>query len=129
LNSQGALVLVPGSTLNPDGSISASISQSAVYIIAGQLQTQLDGAYAYPVPYKPALGHTVITFKNLATDSTIKIYTIMGELVKQLHNDGDVPSLTWDVKNSDGDRVASGVYVYQIKNSFSEKRGKLVIIR
>ena len=38
-------------------------------------------------------------------------------------------TVTWDVKNEDGDRVASGVYIYQIKNSFSEKRGKLVIIR
>ena len=35
----------------------------------------------------------------------------------------------WNVTNSDGDNVASGVYIYQIKNSFSEKRGKLIIVR
>ena len=103
-----------------------SVSGSAQVNI---IQTDLGSAYAWPVPFKPASGHSQITFSNLATDSTIKIYTVTGELVKQLHNDGDVTFLQWDAKNKDGDNVVSGVYVYQIKNSFSEKRGKLVIVR
>ena len=35
----------------------------------------------------------------------------------------------WNVTNLNGSPVASGVYIYQIKNSFTEKRGKLIIIR
>ena len=35
----------------------------------------------------------------------------------------------WDVTNKKGAPVASGVYIYQIKNQFSEKRGKLIIVR
>jgi hypothetical protein len=135
VNSQGAYVMVPGATLNADGSMSLSnITQSGIYLLAGAISTQLSGAYAYPVPYKPALGHTVINFANLAVDSTIKIYTIMGELVAQPDMSTAVAgpnglTVTWDVKNKSGDNVASGVYIYQIKNAYSEKRGKLVIIR
>jgi flagellar hook assembly protein FlgD len=66
---------------------------------------------------------------NLASASTIKIYTIMGELVAQLESDSQGNDVRWDVRNEDGDNVASGVYIYQIKNSYSEKRGKLIIIR
>jgi len=33
------------------------------------------------------------------------------------------------VTNLKGEPVASGVYIYQIKNGFSEKRGKLIVIR
>ena len=97
--------------------------------MAGAIQTSLASAYAYPVPFKPASGHTVITFKGLAPSSTIKIYTIMGERVKQLVSDSNGSNVIWDVTNDDGENVASGVYIYQIKNSFSEQRGKLIIVR
>jgi hypothetical protein len=129
LGPQGNFVAVPNSTLNANGSVSAPITQSALYFLAGAIFTQLDGAHAWPVPYKPAFGDS-IHFVGLATDSTIKIYTIMGELVNtlQYNNDG-TNKVDWTVTNSDGDHVASGVYIYQIKNSFSEKRGKLIIIR
>ena len=125
----GGLVPVPNSTVNANGTVSAPITQSALYFLAGAHHTRLDSSYASPVPYKPALGHTVITFRELAVDSIIKIYTIMGELVKEIHPAPGADEITWDVKNSDGETVASGVYIYQIKNPFSEKRGKLVIVR
>ena len=82
---------------------------------------------ASPVPFKPSLGHNSIRFSNLAGDATIKIFTITGELVKEIRTSN--ASYDWEVKNQDGAAVASGVYLYQIKNAESEKRGKLVIIR
>jgi hypothetical protein len=66
---------------------------------------------------------------RLAPDAKVKIYTIMGELVKELSDDDNDGTVSWDVKNKDGERVASGVYLYQIKNPYSEKRGKLMVIR
>jgi len=90
----------------------------------------LGAAYAYPVPYKPSVHPNGITFTGLPPVAcTLKIYTIMGELVKEIQTNGSASTQTWDVKNSDGDNVASGVYIYQIKNPSSEKRGKIVIIR
>ena len=128
IDSNGNMTTLP-STINSDGSVSAQIYQSAVYVLAGSLMVSLDSAYAYPVPFRPASGHTIITFKNLAANSTIKVFTIMGELVWQGQNDQNQDVIPWNVTNRDGDHVASGVYIYQIKNSYSEKRGKLIIIR
>ncbi len=98
-------------------------------MLMGALPTKLNNAFVYPVPFKPSAGHTRITIANLAVDSTFKVYTIMGELVYEAHNSGGEVSLEWDVKNLDGEPVASGVYIFQIKNPYSEKRGKLMVIR
>jgi len=123
------LVPVSGSVNNGNGSATAQITNSGVYFLAGNGSTDLSGALVYPVPFRPSQGHTTIKFDKLANDSTIKVYTIMGEEVVRLHNDNGESVLQWNVKNMDGDNVASGVYIYQIKNNYSEKRGKLIIIR
>jgi hypothetical protein len=129
-NQAGRQVLVPGSAYNSQtGCASAPITQSAVYYLNGQVQSLLDSAHVFPNPFKPSLGHQTITFSNLGADSSIRIYTIMGELVQELHSDNIGTDMPWGVKNRDGDKVASGVYIYQIKNAYSEKRGKLIIIR
>lgn len=90
----------------------------------------LAGAYAYPVPYKPSSGHTDIIFAGVTAASTVRIYTVGGELVKELSNILGGTSITWaGVKNADGESVASGVYIFKIKSPGGEKRGKLVIVR
>jgi hypothetical protein len=123
------LVRMDGSISNSDGSVSAKINTSGVYVLAAAISTNLSNSFAYPVPFKPSNGDTVITFANLAPGSTIRVYTIMGELVNTLTDIDANGKITWDVKNSNGANVASGVYIYQIKNSYSEKRGKLMVVR
>ena len=125
----GVMTPLKSSVKNPDGSATAQILHSDMYFLAAAFPTQLGGSYAFPVPFKPSSGHTLITFTNLATQSTIKVYTIMGELVWQQQSDIQGDAVTWNVKNNNGDNVASGVYIYQIKNGYSEKRGKLIIVR
>ncbi len=121
-------VLVQGSQ-SKNGVASAPIKQSGVYILAGAVSTNLNSSYAWPVPFKPSIGHDFIHFVSLASNSSIKIYTIMGELVNTLTDPTNSGEIKWDAKNSDGAKVASGVYIYQVKNDFAEKRGKLIIIR
>lgn len=73
--------------------------------------------------YNPATSYDVnanpddpfVTFSNLPTDVSIKIYTLSGTLVRTLdQNDkGDgvsSPFLRWDLENEAGLRVASGMY-------------------
>jgi hypothetical protein len=127
--TSGAKTLIPQTTSLIPGGAQANIQKSGVYILAGAVSTNLSGAYAWPVPFKPSAGHTNINFVNLAAGSTVRIFTITGELVNTLTDSGNSGTIQWPVKNSDGKNVASGVYIYQIKNSFSEKRGKLMIIR
>ncbi len=92
----------------------------------------LSGAHAYPTPYKPSVHANGITFNNLNSDASvkIKIFTVKGELVQELHNTSGAASVNWNVTNKDGQAVASGVYVYRITNSVGkEKKGKLLITR
>jgi hypothetical protein len=89
----------------------------------------------YPNPFNP---ETWIPFKlSKATDVTVKIYNISGQLVRTL-NLGHQESgsyLTkeraayWNGRNEAGERVASGVYLYYIKaGSFSSTK-KMVILK
>ena len=90
----------------------------------------LAGASVYPNPFKPYKGHTVMTFDGLTQTSKIEIFTIVGERVTTLEEkDGD-GRISWNVTNSKGKRLASGVYIYRISNGKGqEKIAKLAIIR
>jgi len=83
---------------------------------------------AYPNPYRGDK-HSQITFNNLTANVKIRIYSLTGELVKEIsEQEGD--KAYWDVKNKQGEAVASGIYIYYITNpKGQEKKGKLAIIR
>jgi len=70
--------------------------------------------------------------------TTIKIYTISGQLVKvisvpKLNQNGenieDGNELTWDGKNEDGEPVTSGIYLYIYESPTEKGIGKFTIIR
>ena len=89
----------------------------------------LDDVFTYPVPFQPSLGHQTITFSNMAQAATVRIYTLSGKLVQTLYEtDGD-GELSWNVCNSKGSMLSSGVYFYVIKSDTDKKSGKIMIIR
>ncbi|MBE9510973.1 MAG: T9SS type A sorting domain-containing protein [Bacteroidetes bacterium] len=67
-----------------------------------------------------------ITFGNLPKEATIKIYTVSGKLVKKIVHKSieDGNSTQWNISN-----VASGIYIYYIKTSQGEKKGRISIIK
>ena len=70
----------------------------------------------YPNPFNPA---TRITY-NLprATRVTLKIYNIQGQEIKMLVNEfqrAGVKSVVWDGLDSQGNQVASGIYLYRLE--------------
>jgi hypothetical protein len=84
---------------------------------------------AYPNPWRADRGYAQqITFDQLAGNTTIKIFTVSGHLVRTL---GTSSSLTtWDLNNDSGDRVASGIYIYLVTDDQGQQaRGKVVVIR
>jgi len=83
---------------------------------------------AYPNPYRPSLGHTSISLVGLPADATISIYTLTGELVKELTADSNGIS-NWDARTSHGDNAASGLYYVYVEQNGSKKALKLVIQR
>jgi len=107
------------------------------------LPSHLGDVTVYPNPFKPhsGLGHENITFghpsiasKRLTVPSTVRIYTIAGELVRTLEEpgtDGIADGIIhWDSKNDEHETVVSGIYIYRISNPQGEERiGKIAIIR
>lgn len=94
----------------------------------------IEKTIVYPNPFKlHGKGHEYITFcgKKLTIGTTIKIYTVAGELVKTLYVESDgLCQKIWHVDNNAGEKVASGIYIYIITNSAGEKcTGKIGIIR
>lgn len=115
--------------------VSQTVSHFSNYALMAVGDADLRPVYAYPVPFRPNAGDPArygtwaqgITFTNLPAYGRIRIYTVSGALVRELAV--TPPSLQWDVKNSDGQAVASGVYLWELTADKARKTGKLVVIK
>jgi hypothetical protein len=114
----------------------ARLDQAGTYALAElkPFGTTLDDVRMYPNPWIPNDNNantgteaTGIIFDNLTQNTSIKIYTISGQLVKE--DSTQQSNWTWDGRNSAGNPVFSGVYLYIISNGTETKTGKLTIIR
>ncbi len=76
-----------------------------------------------------------VEFRNLpACNSTVRIFTLSGDLVEVLYHDGSDGrgTLRWDLVSRNGQDVTSGVYLFSVEpddGSFSRTIGKFVVIR
>ncbi len=91
--------------------------------------TELSGLRVFPNPWRADRQFPAqITFSPLASNSTVKIFTLSGHLVRSVQTSSG--TFGWDMTNDSGDKVASGVYVYRIATPDGQStRGKLSIIR
>ncbi len=109
------------------------------------------GVIVYPNPYRVDGGYAerrfenrdreqavesarLIHFANLPHDCTIRIYTLSGDLVREIEHHlpaGDQTSQheTWDVLNRNGAVIATGVYIWHVRSDTGDQLGKVVIIR
>ncbi len=105
----------------------------------------------YPNPYRIDAGYATagyenrdrtlsaerarkINFANLPKVCTIRIYSIDGDLIKEIyHNnpDGGPGSQheTWDVISRNTQAVVTGIYIWQVESEMGNQIGKLVIIK
>ena len=88
----------------------------------------VSSARVRPNPWKSTSGSDHITFDQMTTNTTVKIFSASSRLVRTLSAPtGDV---AWDLTNDSGDKVASGIYLYLITDTDGNKtKGKLAIIR
>ena len=84
----------------------------------------------YPNPFNPS---TNIMFTlGMASDVTVKVYSILGEEIATLHNGNMIPgthSLRWNGLTNNGFYVASGVYFYQVDVAGQVKTGKMMLMK
>jgi hypothetical protein len=141
---------MPGSQTTGDGSgMTAQVSSLAVYALMSDAAESTSSVYPFPVPWRPngpnagilsgQTGTEVngsqggITFADLPSECKIRIFTVSGELVRELHH-SDITSADptrerWDVKTTNGHSVASGVYFWRVESDTDSKNGKLMVIR
>ena len=77
-----------------------------------------------------------IMFTNLPEKCTIKIFTVSGILIKEITHDafsGDSNSMggahTWNLRNKEELRIASGLYIFQVDSDHGDYVGKFVVVR
>ena len=151
-DSHGNLIgFLEGVTGGPSSNFVFTVPQTA-----SQRRWEYDEDQVYVVP-NPATGESMapwrlnpnnsdpsglkIEFRHLpAARSTIRIFTLTGDLVQTLVHDpgpgldrGDYDStgtLKWDLISRNGQDIASGVYLFTVEApGFPKKTGKFVVIR
>ena len=130
-------IRVPGTTnSNTASQVAAPIYHFSVYALIGVQNTTVSDVYPFPVPWKPRANNPArygtlaggITFTNLPTSGTIRIYTVSGELVNSIEIPNSALTVNWYGTNSSGESVASGVYLWEIQSDNNSKTGKLMVV-
>jgi hypothetical protein len=80
-----------------------------------------------PNPYTPTA--TQIVFNDLAAVCTIEIFTLAGEPLRTIVESNGDGQASWDLKNDQGEAIASGTYEYTITSPTEQMKGKVVIIK
>jgi ligand-binding sensor domain-containing protein len=79
----------------------------------------------YPNPFVIREGTEKLTFDRLPYQAKIKIYTVAGELVREIDT-GD----QWDGRNKAGELVSGGMYLFYISDTSGKNAvGKIAVIR
>ena len=94
-------------------------------------------AQNYPNPFNPS---TTIPYRvggsqfmvNRPIHTTLKIYNILGQLVRTLVDEEKVAGnykVIWDGRDNSGREVGSGIYFYQLRTEDYTATKKMVLLR
>ena len=107
-------------------------------------ESALDDIYVVPDPYVAVnsleprnillsgRGERRIDFRNLPQECTIRIFTMSGRQVKEIHHSStqDQSIESWNLQTDDGLDVSYGVYIYHVNApGIGEKIGRFAIIK
>ncbi|MFC2085312.1 T9SS type A sorting domain-containing protein, partial [Bacteroidota bacterium] len=91
---------------------------------------KFDVAQNYPNPFNPA---TTLRYSlPEATFVSIKIYNMLGQLVKELVNDdvsAGVFEVQWNGDDESGRKVSSGTYIYRVVAGKNVMTKKMVLLK
>ena len=101
---------------------------------------KIEKSFSYPNPAKGQIATIRFMSTKPVAERSIKIFTITGELVKEIPGDdikiSECPEdyefvyeSQWDMRNRGGEKVASGIYLYLIDAEGKKKIGKMAIIK
>ena len=121
--------LVGGIVDTTNHTVTVEVTHLSIFRVAILVRIPPQNIIVYPNPTKEGW----ITFTRLTERVSVRIFNMAGELVygEQEHTANDKAEWTWDCKNNDGEKVASGVYIYTIQDSVSGhiEQGKFGVIK
>ncbi len=106
--------------------VTNSDTQSGVFYNGFEI-VQDNSFYVYPNPCKLNQDRKVY-FINVSSDAVLKIYDLNGDEVFSASDITDNP-FSWDLENILGRRIASGIYLYVIKDGGTLRKGKIAVIK
>ena len=86
------------------------------------------GPLIFPQPFRPAHGHTAVTFARLPPSARVRIHAFSGLLVRELDADA-MGTASWDGNNSSGRPAASGVYLVYVDGGGKKFTLKVIVQR
>ncbi|NIM03947.1 T9SS type A sorting domain-containing protein [bacterium] len=103
----------------------------SIYKVMIKINSGLDDLIVYPNPFKVKEAKDgCVKFINLPKNVTLRIYNIAGEMVYKKVYDNTGGGITWDGKNDSKRTVATGVYIYLLKDDNGNKKtGKISVIQ
>jgi len=115
------------------GNVMELSTGSATVLNEGAIVTSLELSQNYPNPFNPS---TTISY-NVETSGmvSLKIYDIMGRLVKTLINDYKSSgnqlgyNVVWDGKDNKGQQVSTGLYIYSLQTPGGNMTKKMVLMK
>lgn len=108
--------------------VKVQVDHFSFYTLGISLATSNVGIRIYPNPWRPSSGDK-IWFSQLVPGSEVKIYTLTGELVRELKDAENTGRISWELKNSSGETVGSGIYTCVIADGKSKIKKKVAVIR
>jgi hypothetical protein len=110
----------------------AGFDENEVYVVPNPATTESMDPWRLEPNQDDATGIKV-EFRNLPScQSTVRIYTVSGDLVEVLYHDGSSGSLAWDLVSRNGQDITSGIYLFSVEpddDSFPRTIGKFIVIR
>ena len=112
----------------------ANLIDAPIEPVAG-LTVNLQGVMVVPNPFRGGESWDLpdgneVQFKNLPSKARIRIYTVAGDLVRDLsHNESVRDFERWDLKNANGKDVVSGIYMYRVESGTFFAQGRFIVIR
>jgi hypothetical protein len=126
---------------NPDTSQCLNLNNKAHNMILTPVEptpgtaSNVEDVWVVPNPYRASEawdlnGASEVHFTNLPAQAHIQIYTVAGDLVRELdHNDPVRDFERWDLKNSNGQDVASGIYMFRVTSGSFHRQNRFIVIR
>lgn len=92
-------------------------TESVEFNVTANTELALDKVYNYPNPMKDFTNFIFQHNSDSPINAQIKIYTAGGRLIKELNKSNITDkfvTIEWDGKDTDGDNIANGTYLYKI---------------